>query len=166
MTTAAELRHAASSFLDTPVTAAGVFAADVSVLKRAAGGAAAALAADAVGIGDTPLADGLAASAGMRMAQAAGAAAEGLSAVMLVAVTPAEIVLMDWHGTAASGTGPTTVLALFARARTQISETKFGATRKVTLVGPDRTATISGTLGLLSSGREGKHDVLRALGLE
>lgn len=100
------------------------------------------------------------------MAQEAGAAAEGLTGVMLVAVTADAVVLMDWHGTSASGTGPTKVLASFARAETQISGHRLGATHKVTLTSPEREATISGSMGLLSSGKEGKHDVLEALGVE
>lgn len=166
VTTAAELREAAGTFLGKPVAAAGVFAAEVSLLKRAAGGAAASTAADTLGLADSPLAGGMAAAAGMRMAQEAGAAAEGLSAVMLVAVTDDAVVLMDWHGTSASGTGPTKVLASFARPDTRISSSRMGATRKVTLANSDREATISGSLGLLSSGKQGKHDVLRALGVE
>lgn len=166
MTSAAELREFAETFLNTAVQAAGIFAAEVSILKRAAGGAAASSAADAVGLGDSPWVDGVTAAAGMRMAQEAGAAAEGLSAVMLVAVTPEAVVLMDWHGTSASGTGPTKVLASFPRAQTKVSEKRVGATHKVTLTSPDRTATISGSIGLLSSGKEGKRDVLKALDLE
>lgn len=166
MTTAGELRAAAAAFLGVEVQAAGIFAAEVSIWKRAAGGAAASTAADSMGLGGAPMADGVAAAAGMRLAQEAGAAAEGLSAVMLVGVTSDAIVLMDWHGTSASGTGPTQVLATFARAETQVSSARIGATHKVTITGPDRTATISGSLGLLSSGKEGKRDVLAALGAE
>jgi hypothetical protein len=163
MTTAAELREDASAFLGTDVQAAGIFAADVSIAVRAAGGAAAATAADAVGVGDSPMADGVAAAAGMRMAQEAGAAAQGLTGVMLVAVTADAVVLMDWNGNSAAGAGPTKVLASFNRAQTTVSATKLGATHKVTLTGPEREATISAGLGLLSSGKEGKRDVLKAL---
>ena len=166
MTTAGELRAAAAAFLGVDVQAAGIFAAEVSIWKRAAGGAAASTAADTLGLGGSPMVDGVAAAAGMRIAQEAGAAAEGLSAVMLVAVTSDAIVLMDWHGNSASGTGPTKVLATFARAVTLVSFTRMGATHKVTLTSPERAATISGSLGLLSSGKEGKRDVLAALGAE
>jgi hypothetical protein len=166
VTSAAELREAAATYLGTPVEAAGIFAADVSIVARAAGGAAASAAADAVGLGDAPLAEGLAAAAGMRMAQEAGAAAQGLTGVMLVAVTTDDIVLMDWHGTSASGTGPTEVLVSFNRAVTQISAHNVGATKKVTLTDSTRQAKISGSVGLLSSGKEGKRDVLRALHAE
>lgn len=166
MTSAAELREIAATSLGVPVAAAGVFAADVSLLTRAAGGAAAAQAADALGLGTSAAADGVAAAAGMQMAQEAGARAEGLTGVMLVAVTQRDIVLMDWQGNSAAGSGTTRVLASFPREGTRVEESKLGATRKVTLTGPDRTVTISGGMGLLSSGKQGKRDVLEALGLQ
>jgi hypothetical protein len=85
---------------------------------------------------------------------------------MLVAVTADAVVLMDWHGTSASGTGPTKVLAAFPLADTKITGHRLGATHKVTLAGPNREATISGGLGLLSSGKEGKLEVLDVLGVD
>ena len=166
MTRPEELREMAASQLHVPVEAAGVFAADVSILARAAGGAAASAAADALGVGDAPLADGVAAAAGMRMAQEAGARAEGLSGVMLVAVTQTHVALLEWKGNSAAGTTTGVVLARFARQSTRIEGSHMGATCKVSLTDAHRTAKISGGVGFLSSGKQGKRAVLAALGLD
>lgn len=163
VTTPSELRSLASTFLGTPVSAAAVVACDVSVFIRAAGGSAASSAADAVGLGDSAVVDGVTTAAGMRMAQEAAAQAQGLTGAMLIAITDERIVLLDWDGNSARGTGPSRELASFAKADTRIEASTFGATRKVALVGPDRTVHFSAGVGWLSSGKAASKEVLKAL---
>ncbi len=64
----------------------------------------------------------------------------------------------------ASGTGPTRELVSFPRATTQMTFGRLGVNRKVTFDDGVQTASITGALGWLSSGKEGKRDVLRGLG--
>lgn len=163
MTDAARLRANASDLLQVPVDAAGVFACDVGMTTLVAGTVVGSVVPEALGVG-SPLLDGVGAVAGRHLAHDSRARSQGLTGIMLVAVTGTDIVLMDWNGNAGWGTGPTRVLASFDRTSTVISTGRRGANRLVTLHGVEREAKISGALGWLSSGKAGKRDVLRAIG--
>ena len=177
MTTALELRSLSAAFLGTDVEAAGIFSAGSAIgasIVGAVGGATVAEVAmhqtevfvtDQV-VGDIAggLISGASAVAGIHVAREAAAAAEGLTPVLLVALTADRIVLMDWHGNSASGTGPTRELVSFPRSTTQITFGRIGVNRKVTFDDVVKTSAITGALGWLSSGKEGKRDVLRGLG--
>jgi hypothetical protein len=185
MRSADQLRDGASTFLGEPVLAAGIFSAGSALaasITGAAGGAT--LAEIAVEVAEDEVAETaveavageaagaiasgvIAASgavAGMHAARAAAAAAEGLTPVLIVMVTGRRYVVGDWQGNSASGTGPTRILAEFDRDRTVLTFDKVGANRFVTLDDGIKSVTISGALGLLSSGKQGKRDVLTALG--
>ena len=185
MTSAVQLRDAGSTFLDEPVVAAGIFSAGsaiaASIVGSLGGVTVAEIAteqAEEVGIESVvdsvagevagTVVDGVlggaAAYAGMRAAREVAAAAEGLTPVLIVMVTPTRYVIGDWQGNSASGTGPTRILAEFARDRTGLTFDKLGATRFVTFDDGAKSVKISGALGPLSSGKEGKRQVLEALG--
>ena len=185
MTTVTELRDAASTFLGEPVLAAGIFSAGSAIaasIVGSLGGATVAevateqakeagigtvvdsVAGEAVGAVVDGVVSGAAAVAGMHTAREAAAAAEGLTPVLIVMVTERRYVIGDWQGNAASGTGPTRILAEFDRARTTLTYDKVGANRFVTFDDGTKSVRISGALGLLSSGKEGKRAVLQALG--
>jgi len=185
VTSAAELRSAMAAYVDEEVIAAGIFSAGSAIaasIAGAAGGAtlgevageiakeelaetgAEALAGEVAGSVVSGTMAGAAAVAGMHAAREAGAAAEGLTPVVIVGVTPSRYVIGDWQGNSASGTGPTRILAEFVRDRTALSFATIGANRFVTFDDGERAVRISGALGWLSSGKEGKRDVLVALG--
>lgn len=164
MTKTADLRDAATQLVGADVVAAGVFSCDVGVLPLGAGAAGGAVAADAVGM-TNPALEGVGAVAGMHAAHEVAARAQGLTGIMLIAVTSNDVVLMDWNGNAAWGTGPTRELARFSRKTTEMTAGRRGVNRLVTLQDGQREAKISGSLGWLSSGKQGKRDVLAALGL-
>jgi hypothetical protein len=185
MTSAAQLREAGSAFLGEPVIAAGIFSAGSALAASvvgAAGGAtlgeiaveaaqeeAAETAVEAVAGGAAGavvggVLTGSAAVAGMHAAREVAAAAEGLTPVLVVMVTQTRYVIGDWHGNSASGTGPTRILAEFDRDRTALAFDEVGVNRFVTFDDGAKSVRVSGALGLLSSGKEGKHDVLKALG--
>ena len=107
---------------------------------------------------------GASALAGMHAAREVAASAEGLTPVLIVGVTATRYVIGDWQGNAASGSGPTRILAEFDRDRTSLTFDKLGANRFVTFDDGVKSVRISGALGLLSSGKEGKRQVLEALG--
>jgi len=185
MTSATELREAGTAFLDEPAIAAGIFSAGSAIAASIAGSMGGITvaeiaseqakeigidtAADTV-LGETAgavvagVASGAAAVAGMHAAREMAAAAEGLTPVLIVMVTQTRYVIGDWQGNAASGTGPTRILAEFDRGRTSLSFDKVGANRFVTFDDGAKSVRISGALGLLSSGKEGKRAVLQALG--
>lgn len=185
MTTAAQLRDAGSTFLDEPVLAAGIFSAGSAIAASIVGSLGGVTVAEiateqAKEVGIESVVDSVAgevagtvvdgvlggatAYAGMRAAREVAAAAEGLTPVLIVMVTPTRYVIGDWQGNSASGTGPTRILAEFARERTGLTFDKLGANRFVTFDDGTKSVKISGALGLLSSGKEGKRQVLEALG--
>lgn len=185
MTTAADLRAALSAYVHEDVLAAGIFSAGSAIaasIAGAAGGvtlgeiagevveeemaesAVEAVAGEVAGTVASGVVTGAAAVAGMHAAREVAAAAEGLTPVLMVGVTPTRYVIGDWQGNAASGTGPTRLLAEFVRDRTSLSFDKLGANRFVTFDDGTKSVRISGALGLLSSGKEGKRQVLQALG--
>lgn len=185
MTTTTELRDAGTAFLHEPVAAAGIFSAGsaiaASIIGSMGGVTVAEIAteqAKEVGVesvvdtvaGETAgavvdgLVSGASAYAGMHAAREVAAAKEGLTPVLIVMVTETRYVIGDWQGNAASGTGPTRILAEFARDRTTLTYDKLGANRFVTFDDGTKSVKISGALGLLSSGKEGKRAVLQALG--
>ena len=177
MTTSLELRALSAGFLGVDVEAAGIFSAGSAIgasIVGAMGGATVAEVAmhqteefvteQVVGEVAGGVLSGASAVAGMHVAREAAAAAEGLTPVLLVALTSDRIVLMDWHGNSASGTGPTRELVSFPRSTTQLTFGRIGVNRKVTFDDGVKTTSITGALGWLSSGKEGKRDVLRGLG--
>jgi hypothetical protein len=185
MTTATQLREAGTAFLDEPVLAAGIFSAGSAIaatIAGAAGGvtvgefaaeaakeeladsAVESVAGEVAGAVAGGVIRGATAYAGMHAAREVAAAAEGLTPVLIVMITERRYVIGDWQGNAASGTGPTRILAEFDRARTSLTFDKLGANRFVTFDDGTKSVKISGALGLLSSGKEGKHAVLQALG--
>ena len=177
MTTSLELRALSAGFLGVDVEAAGIFSAGSAIgasIIGAVGGATVAEVAmhqteefvsdQVVGEVAGGVLSGTSAVAGMQVAREAAAAAEGLTPVLLVALTSDRIVLMDWHGNSASGTGPTRELVSFPRSTTQLTFGRIGANRKLTFDDGVKTTSITGALGWLSSGKEGKRDVLRGLG--
>ena len=172
-----ELRALSAGFLGVGVEAAGIFSAGSAIgasIIGAIGGATVAEVAthqaeefvtdQVVGEVAGGLISGVSAVGGMRVARETAAAAEGLTPVLLVALTADRIVLMDWHGNSASGTGPTRELVSFPRSTTQLTFGRIGVNRKVTFDDGVKTTSITGALGCLSSGKEGKRDVLRGLG--
>ena len=169
----AALRADSAHLLDAPVTAAGLVVLDVGRLAPASGGMAGGLAAESavsvLGVGD-PITDGLAAGAGHAAGQHAvyqsAADAAGVTPVMVLAVTEHELALLDWRGDVRSGTGPTLVLARFARDRATVSSTKSGPTRHLVLAQDGVEARVQCTLGLLSAGKAEMHGLLDALGVD
>jgi len=167
------LRNDSSALLGTPVVCAALFVIDIGFIKPAAGGMAGAMGGEAamglLGV-DNTLIDGLAGGAGYVAGQHAvyqGAAdAAGVTPVMVLAVTDAEIVLMDWDGNVRWGTGPTKVFARFPRATSTVTSTKSGPTRHVVLTESDVEAKIRCNLGLLASGKKEMRAVLAAIGVE
>ena len=174
-----------SAFLGEDVIAAGIFSAGSAIAASIAGAAGGATLGEIAGeavqeeIAESAVESvagevagniaggvvtGAAAVAGMHAAREMAAAAEGLTPVLIVGVTPTRYVIGDWQGNAASGTGPTRMLAEFARDSTTLTYDKIGANRFVTFDDGIKTVRISGALGLLSSGKEGKQQVLKALG--
>jgi hypothetical protein len=185
VTAAAELRAALSAFVGEEVLAAGIFSAGSAIAASIAGAAGGAtlgeiatevteeeiaesavesVAGEAAGAVASGVVTGAAALAGMHAAREVAAAAEGLTPVLIVGVTPTRYVIGDWQGNAASGSGPTRLLAEFVRDRTTLTFDKLGANRFVTFDDGTKSVRISGALGLLSSGKEGKRQVLEALG--
>jgi len=181
MTSEADLIQRSSTFLGAHVEEAGIFSAGSAIGASIAGAVGGSTlgeialhqivegtSADAIGeVAGVPiegLIEGGAAVAGMRVARHAAAAAEGLTPVVLVAVTADRCVILDWDGDARSGTGPTRLLFDFILTDTTITYDKIGVNRKVTLSDAEKTVSFTGALGLLSSGRKGKRDVLHALG--
>jgi hypothetical protein len=185
MTSAADLRAAMAAYLDEDVAAAGIFSAGSAIaasIAGAAGGATLgeiageavkeeigesavdAVAGEVAGTVASGMAMGASALAGMHAAREVAASAEGLTPVLIVGVTATRYVIGDWQGNAASGSGPTRILAEFDRDRTSLTFDKLGANRFVTLDDGVKSVRISGALGLLSSGKEGKRQVLEALG--
>jgi hypothetical protein len=167
------LRSDTTALLGSQVTAAGVFVIDIGRLAPTAGGLAGAVAADAatslLGV-DDPIVDGFAAGAAHGAAQhavyAGAAAASGVTPVMVLAVTDAEIVLLDWHGDVRSGTGPTQVFARFDRDAATVTSTRSGPTRHIVITQDEVTAHVQCTVGLLSAGKAEMHAVLAALGVD
>lgn len=185
MTSAVQLREAGTAFLDEPVLAAGIFSAGSAMAASIAGAAGGATVGEIVTeqaqeigieaavesvVGEVAgsvvggVVTGATAYAGMQVAREAAAAAEGLTPVLIVMVTGSRYVIGDWQGTAASGTGPTRILAEFDRDRTALTYDKIGVNRFVTFDDGAKSVRISGALGVLSSGKEGKRDVLELLG--
>lgn len=185
MTSAADLRAAMSAYLGEDVIAAGIFSAGSAIAASIAGGvggatlgevaaevtqeeiaesAVEAVGGEVAGTVASGVMSGAAAVAGMHAAREAAAAAEGLTPVVIVAVTSSRYVIGDWQGNAASGSGPTRTLAEFDRARTTLTFDKLGVNRFVTFDDGVTSVRVSGALGLLSSGKEGKRQVLQALG--
>ncbi|MFM1964756.1 MAG: hypothetical protein RL134_481 [Actinomycetota bacterium] len=185
MTSAAQLREAGTAFLDEPVLAAGIFSAGSAIAASIAGAAGGAtvggiaaevakeeftesavesVAGEVAGAVAGGALTGATAYAGMHAAREVAAAAEGLTPVLIVMVTERRYVIGDWQGNAASGTGPTRVLAEFDRARTSLSFDTLGVNRFVTFDDGAKSVKVSGALGMLSSGKEGKRAVLEALG--
>lgn len=177
MTTAVELRALSAGFLGVDVESAGIFSAGSAIgasIIGAIGGATVAevvvhqteefVTEQVVGEVAGGVISGASTLAGMHVAREAAAAAEGLTPVLLVALTSDRIVLMDWNGNSASGTGPTRELVSFPRSTTQVAFGRIGANRKVTFDDGSKSVSITGALGWLSSGKEGKRDVLRGLG--
>lgn len=181
MTTTAELRERAAGLLGEPVEAAGIFSAGSAIAASIAGAAGGTtvseiamhdageivvdeVAESAGGAVVSGAVEAASVIAGMHVAREVAAAGEGLTPVLLVAVTRTRIALMDWTGNSASGTGPTRILAEFPREATHVTFDRIGVNRKVTLDDGRSVASITGALGWLSSGKEGKRDVLRALG--
>lgn len=181
MTSEADLISRSSSLLGVPVHAAGNFSAGSAIaasIAGAVGGATVgeialhqvqeAVTEEAIDSVAGSVAGGMVAGAsavaGMHVAREAAASAEGLTPVLLVAVTDDRCVIMDWDGDAGSGDGPHRVLFSFVLADSTLSYDRIGVNRKVTITDAERSVSFTGALGLLSSGKEGKRDVLKALG--
>lgn len=177
MTNAADLCARAEEVLKTPVLAAGIFSSEgmigASIIGAVAGTTIAEAAthvaedvvSDAVlGTAGSGVADAAGALVGMHAAREHVAADHGMTPVILVAVTADRISLMDWNGDAGSGSGPTRELAGFTRNTTTVTFGKVGVNHTVTLDDGEKHTMFTGALGLLSSGKEGKRSVLKALG--
>lgn len=181
MTSETDLIERAAAFLGVPVRHAGIFSAGSAITASIAGAAGGATAGEIIvhGVEEGAIDDavsstlgdaaggivaGASAVAGARAAREAAAAAEGMTPAILVALTDSSCVIMDWNGDAGSGTGPTRVIHSLVLADTDLEFGKIGVNRKVTMSDGDTIVSFTGALGLLSSGKEGKRDVLRALG--
>lgn len=180
-TSPAQLEQAAGRVLGKNVLAAGIFSPKSMIAAGVAGAVGGATAAEIVThqvtegiveeVADSiagPIAGGAASAAGayagIHAAKEVAAAAEGLTPVILVAITDDEFVIMDWHGNSASGTGPTRRLVAFNKEKTTLEFGKIGANRTVTFNDGTKRVAISGALGLLSSGKASKRKVLQILG--
>lgn len=181
MTAEAELIERATAFLKVPVRHAGIFSAGSAIKASIAGAAGGATAGEIIahGVEEDAIDDvvtstfgdaaggfvaGASAVAGARGAREVAAAAEGMTPAVLVAITDTSCAIMDWQGDAGSGSGPTRVLHSLVLADSELEFGKIGVNRKVTMSDGDTIVSFTGALGLLSSGKEGKRDVLRALG--
>lgn len=181
MTSEAELVDRASSFLKVPVRHAGIFSAGSAISASIAGAAGGATVGEIIahGIEEGAIEEGVSSAlgnaaggvvagasavAGARAAREVAAAAEGMTPAVLVALTDTSCVILDWQGDAGSGTGPTRVLHSLVLADTELEFGRIGVNRKVTMSDGHTIVSFTGALGLLSSGKEGKRDVLRALG--
>lgn len=181
MTSEADLIRRSADFLGVPVRAAGNFSAGSAIAASIAGAVGGSTVGDIVVhqaeealteqavesiAGDVAggLVTGAATVAGMHAAREVAASAEGLTPVLLVAVTDDRCVIMDWDGDAGSGDGPHRILYSFLLADATLEFDRIGVNRKVTISDASASVSFTGALGLLSSGKEGKHDVLHLLG--
>lgn len=141
------------------VEAAGVFGMQDNQLL--VGGAAIIGSDVAQDLGADTGVQAVAAAGAVHAAREANAAAHGLSVAMLVVVCPDRIHLFEWDHQQGAGRG----LAVFDRATTTITVTKFGASRRLTL--RDNSSGVScpltGSVGVLSTYRKGAKAVLAAL---
>lgn len=144
------LQQAAASVLGgQQVLAAGVFQADPSFGKMAlgigVGGEVGQVAGDLAGgsvAGDVLSMVGM--IAGMHAAKRKEAAKEGITPLVLVAVTDDTIHVLDWDKHA----GPSRVVASLPRADTQVHAGSLGASRHLTFVDGDTTLKLEGaTIG-------------------
>lgn len=146
MSNPAALLAAAQAVLpDKRIEAAGVFAPTDDYLAITAAGAA----AGALTPNDAPAwVDGLAGAAAIRVSREAVAASRHLTSRLLVAVSEEDIFVLDWDGTKASE-----ILVDFKRARTNVTVSKFGASRRVHLMDTQSGGQleITGSTGFLSS---------------
>jgi len=166
------LRADSARLLGAEVLAAGLFVIDIGRLGPTAAGVAGAAGAEAVSsvLVDSALVDGLASGAGYvagRHAAYRGAAdREGVTPVMVLAVTAGEVALMDWSGNVRSGTGPTKVFARFSRSAASITSRRSGPTRHIELTQDGVQARVQCTLGLLAPGKREMREVLALLGAD
>jgi hypothetical protein len=135
-----------------PVLAAGIFGLRGGGVALTAGGVAGSVVGSAV-LGSVGGAVGN--IAGMHAGRDRYAAKQGLAAVLLVAVTPSHIHILDW----ANGTGASELLRSYERASTRVEIKKWGLSRRVSLHG----ASDGSELALTGTAASSKA-VLAALG--
>lgn len=159
MSDPSRLKAAAEAFLGGPVLAAGIFGLQDDAVAVTLGGAGATAALETMA-DPGPLADGAVAAAGIHVARAAHAAAQGLAVRMLVAVTDGTIHVLDY----ADGTVSREFLR-FDRSTAQVHVTRFGASRRIRLEDPQsgEHLEITGSTGLLSSESAADKTVLALL---
>jgi len=148
MTSPDVLKHAAETFLpEDTVLAAGIFGLQDNYVTVAAVGLAGAATADAVGL-EGPLASGVVGAASIHAARDINADSQGLAVRMLIAVTVSTIHVLDWDGSVVHKE-----FMAFDRASTDVTVTKFGASRRVHLKSADgkQELDITGSTGFLSS---------------
>jgi len=127
---AAFLTAAASGALGTEVEAAGIFGLQDLMWAQMAGGTLGALGGDALAPGACGSA--LGAAIGGRLAKEEAARALGMTVQLLVAVTDAHIVILNWE----TGDHAGREVMRFARAAARVSVAGFGLSRIVTIADP------------------------------
>lgn len=145
---------------DHHVVAAGVFGLQDSYAAIALGGLASSAVADELPGGAAT--DAVAAAAGVHVTRQVMAERQGVTVRMLVAVTEESIHLFALGET---GSEPKHELMCFNRATTTCEESKFGASRHLTLsdAANGQEIGLTGSTGFLSSYAEGDKAVLSAL---
>lgn len=162
MTNPDVMRTAAETYLSTPVQAAGIFGLQDDYTLITAAGAAATIALTGAGVASDPVLSGIAGAATVGAARKVNADEQGLAVRMLVAVTEADIHILQWD---ASELRVVSGFLVFPKASTTVTIAKFGASRRVTLhdATDERTLHISGGVGFLSSEAAGDKLVLSLL---
>lgn len=152
------LVQAATAAAGEDVLTAGVFGLQDLMFAQMGGGALGALAAGAATAGD-PLATGLGALVGGRVAKEEAARRLGLTRQLLLAVTPGHIVLFTWQ----DGRVRDEVLR-FDRTSTSVEVSGFGLSRIVTLREPGGSEiTLHGTAAPFRPQSRPDAEVLKAL---
>lgn len=141
------------------VLAAGIFGLKDDYLANGLATAGGAVAADT--LLDNPIAGAVGGAATLHAARSSRASSKGLTVQMLLVVTSETVLVLDW----VLGSGPTTELMRFDRSRTEVSITKFGLSRHLTLDDPTtgRSLALTGSTAPFSSAAKGDKAVLSVL---
>jgi hypothetical protein len=108
-----------------------------------------------------PVLDGIVGGEAIHAARTSMAASQGLTVRMLVALSEAQIHVLDWR----TGSGPTKVLLSFERTRTEVRIKKYGLSRHLTFrdTASGRALALTGTTAFFSAESKGDKSVIHLL---
>jgi len=174
-----QLQKASSEFLNKKILAVGIFDVSLSVGKRNVAPAAAGVAtyvgtrfaekkmgkADKSGSKVVAAAVGVAGAVGTsKLIKTADAVKNGLTPIMIVAVTSGKIYLLNWIGTHNMGKGPTKVLMEFSRNYAKIeTKTRGLVHHTVEITEGDKSVKIECNMGATHSNKEMNRQVIDLL---